>query len=96
VRISGYIDPAVSKELANGKVAALLARLQAGCDCNGHIVLQAYDPSMDVAYAASLRDGSRLAAPRFTLELERPAPPSAGAIAGAVNNPDRAQGAPHG
>jgi len=74
VRISGYVDPSISKELANEKVAAYFARLKAACACDGRILVPPYDPSMDVAYAASLRDTTRVASPRFTLELERPAP----------------------
>ena len=74
IRISGTVDPATSKELANNKVAELFARLKAGCGCMGRIVVLPYDPSMDVAFAASLRDSNRPAAPHFTLELQRPAP----------------------
>jgi hypothetical protein len=77
VRISGYVDPDISKALANSKIAELLARLQAGCHCDGKILVPPYDPSMDVAYAASLRDSTRVASPRFTLELERPVPEDA-------------------
>lgn len=74
IRISGTVDPAIAKELANNKVQELFARLKAGCSCLGRIVVPPYDPSMDVAFAASLRDSNRPAAPRFTLELQRPAP----------------------
>jgi len=74
VRISGYVDPGIAKALANSKVEDLLARLKAGCNCTGRVVVPPYDPSMDVAYAASLRESARAPLPRFTLELERQPP----------------------
>ncbi len=98
VRISGIVDPAVAKALANAKVEDLLARLKAGCDCNGRVVLPPYDPSMDVAYAASLRESTRVPAPRFTIELERPAPPTIDPAATEMPGADvpPAQGERHG
>jgi hypothetical protein len=102
VRISGYVDPAIPKELANNKVAELFARLKAGCNCSGRILVPPYDPSMDVAYAASLRDTNRVASPRFTMELERPAPDTAGPAPAADPSSDpsadlsQTEGARHG
>jgi hypothetical protein len=98
VHISGYVDPAISKELANNKVDEMFARLKAGCNCTGRILVPPYDPSMDVAYAASLRDNTRVASPRFTMELERPAPAMAVSVAGRNPSADlsKTAGAPHG
>jgi hypothetical protein len=73
VRIAGAVDPSLTKVEANDRIATLLARLEAGCDCRGHVLAAPYDPSMAVPYSASLRDTDKPPVPHFSIEIERPA-----------------------
>ena len=72
VRIAGVVDVTLPKELANRKVDALLERLRATCACEGKVVELPYNPSMEVAYANSLRKPNLEHPPHFALELDRP------------------------
>jgi len=71
VRLGGLVDPALSKEAANQRVDALLARLQSACGCTGRVLELPYDPSMDIAYSNSLRAPVQDHPPHFTIELEQ-------------------------
>lgn len=72
VHLEGSLDLSLGKEAANRATQELLVRLEAGCGCNGHVLVPPYDPSMNIAYSNTLHDGSRPQRPHFVIELEPP------------------------
>jgi len=72
VRVAGVADRSLTKAMANRKVEELLGRLRAACGCEGRVLELPYNPSMDVAYANSMRKPDLDHPPHFTIELDRP------------------------